>query len=96
MSAVNLGEVLYRLWSQLGEMEGEQRFRRFRLLPIDIVPARERLALDAARLKARHRLGYADAFAVATARDADASLLTGDPELLALPRAVVKTLRLDR
>ena len=44
------------------------------------------LILEAARVKAAHRLSYADAFAVATAERHRLPLLTGDPELLALER----------
>jgi predicted nucleic acid-binding protein len=46
------------------------------------------LILEAARIKADHRLSYADAFAVATAERHRLPLLTGDPELLALEREV--------
>jgi predicted nucleic acid-binding protein len=38
--------------------------------------------LEAAAIKARHALAYADAFAIATAVAHRASLLTGDPEIL--------------
>jgi len=38
--------------------------------------------LEAASIKATHALAYADAFAIATAMAYDASLLTGDPEIL--------------
>jgi predicted nucleic acid-binding protein len=37
--------------------------------------------MAAARIKARHPLAYADAFAVATAAAHNAVLLTGDPEI---------------
>ncbi len=40
------------------------------------------LVLAAAGLKADHALAYADAFAIATALAYQASLLTGDPEIL--------------
>jgi predicted nucleic acid-binding protein len=42
----------------------------------------EARVLEAAAIKARHTLAYADAFAVATALAHRASLLTGDPEIL--------------
>ena len=35
----------------------------------------------AAELKSRHAIAYADAFAVATAVEFDATLVTGDPEI---------------
>ena len=51
----------------------------------DVIDARlpdERLVLDAARLKADHPMAYADAFGAALAVAEDATLWTGDPELL--------------
>ncbi len=42
----------------------------------------EARVLEAAAIKARHALAYADAFAIATALSHRASLLTGDPEIL--------------
>jgi predicted nucleic acid-binding protein len=54
------------------------------------------LVLSAARIKAAHPISYADAFAVATAKAEAARLATGDPEILALPRAVVSLMSLSR
>ena len=45
------------------------------------LPDDERI-IDAARIKAEHPMAYADAFAAATAMAHDATLWTGDPELL--------------
>jgi len=42
--------------------------------------------IQAAELRGRHPISYADAFAVATAIAHGATLLTGDPEILAGPR----------
>jgi predicted nucleic acid-binding protein len=96
MNVVNLGEVYYRLVHIAGEQRADERFQRFRRLPIEVLPAREALALNAARIKAGHPISYADAFAVATARSERARLATGDPEILGLPRAVVSLMRLQR
>ena len=41
----------------------------------------EELVRRAAELKARHAIAYADAFAVTTALEFEATLLTGDPEI---------------
>jgi predicted nucleic acid-binding protein len=65
-------------------------------LPIDVLPAREVLTLSAARIKAAHPISYADAFAIATAKAENARLVTGDPEILALPRSVVQLMGLRR
>jgi hypothetical protein len=61
-----------------------------------MVPVREPVAREAGRPKAKYRIAFADAFAVATTRLERATLLTGDPEILALPRDVVRTVRLER
>jgi hypothetical protein len=61
-----------------------------------VVQARETLVMAAALLKAKHAMSYADAFAVATARAERGILVTGDPEILSLPRSVVRTRRIER
>src|SRR5947209_13991532 len=96
LNVVNLGEVFYRLLQLTNEAQAEERLSQVKALPIDIIPARETLALEAARIKARHPLSYADAFAVATGRLEKAPVLTGDPEFLSLPATVVRVRRLDR
>src|SRR5437762_10981566 len=96
VNVINLGEVYYRIAHAAGEDRADAEIRNLRELPIEIVPARDSLVFEAARIKARHPLSYADAFAVATARIAGAPLLTGDPEILALPKGVVRVRRLDR
>jgi predicted nucleic acid-binding protein len=96
LNVVNLGEVYYRLLQLSGEAQAEERLIQIKALPIEVVPAREPLVLEAARVKAAHPLSYADAFAVATGRLEDAPVITGDPEILALPPSVVRVRRLDR
>ena len=93
LNVVNLGEVLYRLIHVEGRAQATDRFRRG---PITIVPARESLVLEAAELKGRYSLSYADAFAVATARQAKLPIVTGDPEILELPGSVVRVRRIVR
>ena len=81
MSWINLGEVHYVLRRLHGEDDASETVRDLR----DVVDARlldEHLVLDAARMKAVHRMAYADAFAAALAVAQDATLWTGDPELL--------------
>ena len=96
LNVVNLGEVLYRLIHIEGRAQATDRFTRFRRGPITIVPARESLVLEAAELKGRYSLSYADAFAVATARQAKLPIVTGDPEILELPGSVVRVRRIVR
>jgi len=96
INAVNLGEVYYRLLQVAGEQRADERFGLLRRLPIEVCPVREPLALSAARIKAAYPISYADAFAVASARSERARLATGDPEILALPRALVSVVKLHR
>ncbi len=81
MSWINLGEVLHIVSRDQGRAEGEQVLRDLRpLLRLDL-PTEGRV-LEAARIKAEYPMAYADAFAAATALAHDATLWTGDPELL--------------
>lgn len=81
MSWINLGEVLYIVSRDQGRAEGEQVIHDLRpLLRLDL-PTEQRV-LEAARIKAEYPMAYADAFAAATALAHDATLWTGDPELL--------------
>jgi hypothetical protein len=47
-------------------------------------------------LKGAHPLAYADAFAVAAGRLYGAPVLTGDPEILSLPKSIVRVRLLTR
>jgi len=96
LNVVNLGEVFYRLLQLTSQAQADERLDQVKALPIDIVPARESLVLEAARIKAAHPLSYADAFAVATGRLEKAPVITGDPEILSLPATVVRVRKLDR
>jgi predicted nucleic acid-binding protein len=96
LNLINLGEVYYRMAQLAGEDRATEGLELLRELPIEFVQVKESVVLEAARLKAAHRLSYADAFAVATGRLEQAPVLTGDPEILALPRSVVQVRALSR
>jgi predicted nucleic acid-binding protein len=81
MSWINFGEVYYIVARLAGEDRADRVVRDLRRqLSLDL-PSEARV-LEAARIKARHAMAYADAFAVATAIAHGATLLTGDPEIL--------------
>jgi predicted nucleic acid-binding protein len=81
MSWINLGEVSYIVERKAGGAQAHEVVRTLRRqLRLDL-PSEDRI-LQAARIKARHRMAYADAFAVATALAHRATLLTGDPEII--------------
>lgn len=84
ISVVNIGEVYYTVFRRKGETSAEQVLLLLRRLPVTWVSADDERVLKAAGLKAQYRISYADAFAVALALELDATLVTGDPELLNL------------
>jgi predicted nucleic acid-binding protein len=79
--SVNLGEVLYIRMRGDGEGSAVADIDRVRRR-LDVVDPDWPLVSEAARIKAQGGLSYADAFCVATARQADAPLWTGDPEIV--------------
>ena len=96
LSVVNLSECLYIVERNRGSAGARQVLEAIQECPIRIVPATERHALVAARIKASHRVSLADAYAVALALEQAATVVTGDPEfkeveemipVLWLPRA---------
>jgi predicted nucleic acid-binding protein len=81
MSWINLSEVSYVVERRAGSDRARRLVRELRQrLTLD-VPTEARV-LEAAHLKAWHSMTYAHAFAVATAIAHDATLLTGDREIL--------------
>jgi uncharacterized protein len=88
LSIINLGEVFYIVGRAKGQHEAEQTLIALRQLPWQIVPATDTAVLAAAAFKMNHPVSYADAFAATTAQNHTATLLTGDPELVALAHAL--------
>lgn len=87
ISWINLGEVLYIESRAAGESAAAAAVEALRR-QIETCDVDADLVLHAARIKARHRLSYADAFAVALAERHRVPVMTGDPEILALDREV--------
>ena len=81
MSWINLGEVHYVLRRAHGEHAAMETVRDLREV-IEVRLPDERTVLDAARIKADHPMAFADAFGAALAVAEQATLWTGDPELL--------------
>lgn len=81
MSWINLGEVHYVLRRSQGEEAAIETVRDLREV-IDVRLPDEHLVLDAARIKADYSMAYADAFGAALSITQDATLWTGDAELL--------------
>ena len=81
MSWINVGEVAYIVERRWGAGRVQQVLGLLEATGIHMVAVERELALGAAHLKAVHPLAYADAVAAALARQTEATLVTGDPEL---------------
>ena len=81
MNEINIGEVYYILVRKRGE-ENAVRFLDIILPALPISPVSNTFddVIDASRIKAEYPISLADCFAAATAKKANAAVMTGDPE----------------
>lgn len=80
MSAINVGETYYIVHRTSGEFAAEKFLRILEATTVTISVPTQELIIAAAKIKAKYPISYADAIAVATAIEVNASILTGDPE----------------
>jgi predicted nucleic acid-binding protein len=88
MSVVNWGEVYYNIMREEGIAEAEKVILQLDKFPIQIVEVNRNFAYEAAKLKGKYRIAYADCFAVALSVKLNASLVTGDPEFRKLKERI--------
>ena len=86
MSVLNWGEVFYHLWQERGEESARRTLSGLSRLPLEIVPVDLAQALQAAELKARHKIPYVDCIAAALAMLRQAVLVTADRDFEKLGR----------
>lgn len=79
----NVVEVLY-LALRRSEERASEVAEALGALPVRIVETSDALMWRAARIKADHGFGFADAFAAATAIETDSVLVTGDRDFAEL------------
>jgi predicted nucleic acid-binding protein len=85
ISAINLGEVYYILLRRNGKSAAEEVIENILLEEtIKIEEAQWERVKSAAEIKAGGGLSYADAFALSLAKEFQAKLVTGDPEIQAI------------
>ena len=80
LSAVNWGEVYYITMREAGHERAGKVAQLISTLPIQIVAADLDLTRQAATLKSKHKMSYADCFAAALAKQRKVELVTGDKE----------------
>ena len=88
LNMINAGEVFYVTYRNEGEMRAFETWGLVKNFPVEIIQNDERMVLEAAHLKGRYPLSYADAFAAATSLRNEAVLVTGDPEFRPLSKFI--------
>ena len=88
LSRINWGEFYYILHRRVGRDKTEEALSLLDQLPIDILPVDDLLVREAAEIKARHPIAYADAFCAALAQRHRGRILTGDPEFKVVEKLV--------
>ena len=88
MSDVNYAEVKYSILKKDGAEAWTAAASVLQGLPIDFHGTNRVLADMAADLKARFKIGLADAFAAALAKEKKAQLVTGDPKFKPLEKEI--------
>ena len=84
ITAINAGEVWYISYRKDGEAKAALAWEAIKQLPLHVINADAEFSLAAAKIKAKHKLSYADAFAAALTIQKGGILLTGDNEFNAL------------
>jgi len=85
---INLGEVFYRVCRLAGLRKAEEILANIRLLPISLISVSDSSVMEAAKIKGQYPISYADAFAVSTAIELGAVLVTADPEYKAVSKII--------
>lgn len=80
MTCMNAGEVYYMSSRKDGAAKAEAVWKALLQFPIHIIGADLEFSLAAAKIKAKHSLSYADAFAAVLTIKKKATLITGDNE----------------
>ncbi len=80
MNIINLGEVFY-ISAKAKDVAYSERLLKELKRRVSLTPANDQMVMNAALLKARYPISYADAFAAGTALLHKVPLVTGDREL---------------
>lgn len=86
ITTVNIGEVYYMISRKSNQKNAEMALDALLKFPLVMVDADLKLSVEAAKLKAKYSLSYADAFAAALTIQKKAVLITGDNEFESLKK----------
>ncbi|MBM4332565.1 MAG: type II toxin-antitoxin system VapC family toxin [Deltaproteobacteria bacterium] len=80
INAINLGEVIYTTKREFGDQKKLEVLANIERLTFKILPVPNPLIFQAAEYKAQFGISYADCFALASAVEYKAAIVTGDPD----------------
>lgn len=88
LNAINLGEIVYSTKRAFGDHKKIEILAHIERLGITVLPIPNDLIFRAAEYKASFSMSFADCFALASAVEHGAILVTGDPEFRAVEHLV--------
>jgi ribonuclease VapC len=88
LNAINLGEIVYSTKRAFGDQKKIEVLAHVERLGFRILPVPNDLIFCAAEYKASFSMSFADCFALASAVEHGAVLVTGDPEFRAVEHLV--------
>lgn len=88
LNAINLGEIIYTTKRAFGDQKKIEILAHIERIGIQVLPVPNELIFRAAEYKAAFNMSFADCFALASAVELGAVLVTGDPEFRAAEHLV--------
>ncbi len=80
INAINLGEIIYTTKREFGDQKKLELLAHIERLNFELLPIPNQLIFQAAEYKAQFSISYADCFALASAVEHKAIIVTGDPD----------------
>jgi predicted nucleic acid-binding protein len=80
INAINLGEIIYATKREFGDQKKLEVLASMERLNFRVLPIPNQLIFQAAEYKAQFSISYADCFALASAVEHKAVIVTGDPD----------------
>jgi ribonuclease VapC len=80
LNVINLGEIIYSTKREFGDQKKIEVLAHIERLNFIILPVPNSLVFEAAEYKAQFSISYADCFALASAIEHKAAIVTGDPD----------------
>ena len=80
INAIHLGEIIYMTKREFGDQKKLEVLANMERLEFRVLPVPNQLIFQAAEYKAQFPISYADCFALASAMEHQAAIVTGDPD----------------